>query len=159
MGAIPDIVTLGKGLGGGFPVSAVLIKKHIADTIKPGEHGSTFGGSPLACAAIEATMDIIEEENLMDTSLQLEQRIRSQLDIPGVVAIRGKGAWLGVELNQPAKPIIKKLLEDGVFVGGSSHPNTLRVSPPAKMPQSGVEQLKKSLKKALGINSVQTVVA
>lgn len=159
MGADPDIVTLGKGLGGGFPVSAVLIKQHIADTIKPGEHGSTFGGSPLACAAIEATMDIIEEEHLMDTSLQLEQSIRTQLDIPGVVAIRGKGAWLGVELNQPAKPIIKKLLEDGVFVGGSSHPNTLRVSPPANMPQSGVEQLKASLKKAFGIKTVQTVVA
>ena len=66
---------------------------------------------------------------------------------------------LGVELNQPAKPIIKRLLAEGVFVGGSGHPNTMRVSPPAKMPQSGVEQLKKSLQKALAQDYVQSGVA
>ena len=159
MGATPDIVTLGKGLGSGFPVSAVLLKKHIADTIKPGEHGSTFGGAPMACAAIEATLNIIEEEDLMARSIELEHNIRKHLEIPGVVAIRGKGAWLGIELNQPAKPIIKRLLEDGVFVGGSGHPNTLRISPPAKMPQIGVLQLKKSLQKALEQHCFQSGVA
>ena len=113
----------------------------------------------MACAAIEATLSIIEEEDLMTCSLELEQSIRKHLDIPGVVAVRGKGAWLGVELNQPAKPIIKRLLQEGVFVGGSSHPNTLRVSPPAKMPQSGVLQLKRGLQKALDEHYVQSGVA
>lgn len=149
MGADPDIVTLGKGLGGGFPVSAVLLKNKIAKSIKPGEHGSTFGGAPLACAAVEATLDIIEEEDLMARSKELEHVIRHHLNIPGVVSVRGKGAWLGVELNQPAKPVIAALLKDGVFVGGSGHPNTLRVSPPAKMPERGVIQLSESLQRAL----------
>ena len=101
--------------------------------------------------------DIIEEEDLMTLSTELEQLIRKHLDISGIVAIRGKGAWLGVELNQPAKPIIRSLLEDGVFVGGSGHPNTIRVSPPAKMPESGVQQLRESLQKAL--NHIQSGVA
>ncbi len=159
MGADPDIVTLGKGLGSGFPVSAVLIKKEIADTIKPGEHGSTFGGAPLACAAIEATLDIIEEESLMRCAAELETLIRKHLDIPGVVAIRGKGAWLGVELNQPAKPVIKALLEKGVFVGGSGHPRTIRVSPPAKMPECGVLKLKESLQEILSHTQIQSGAA
>ena len=85
----------------------------------------------------------------MRRSTELEQCIRKHLQFPGIVALRGRGAWLGIELNQPAKPIIKELLKDGVFVGGSSNPNTIRVSPPAKMPETGVIQLRESLQKAL----------
>lgn len=159
MGAKPDIVTLGKGLGSGFPVSAVLMSDAIAQSVKPGEHGSTFGGAPMACAAIEATLDIIVQENLMETATQLEQTIRKHLDIQGVVEIRGKGAWLGVELDRPAKPIIKELLQDGVFVGGSGHPNTIRLSPPAKMPECGVLRLKESLQRALSPYYIQSGAA
>ena len=94
----------------------------------------------------------------MHCSIELEQCLRQHLQIPGVVAIRGKGAWLGIELNQPAKPIIKELLKSGVFVGGSSNPNTIRISPPAKMPKAGVIQLKESLQKALFVHQTQPEV-
>ena len=111
MGVKADLITLGKGLAGGFPASAVLMSQEIADGIKPGEHGSTVGGAPLACAAILSTLEIIQSENLMQKALQFESTLRHHLNIEGVVEIRGKGAWIGVELACPAKPIAQALLE------------------------------------------------
>ena len=66
MGATPDIVTVGKGVGGGFPVAATLMTRAVARTVRPGEHGTTFGGSPMSCAAVEATLEIIAAEDLLE---------------------------------------------------------------------------------------------
>ena len=145
MGIEADLITLGKGLAGGFPAAAVLIRQAIADTIQPGEHGSTFGGAPMACAAILSVLNIIKEEGLMQTAVNLEQQVRESLTIHGVIEIRGRGAWLGVELNRPAKPIAKALLARGVFVGTTGQPNTLRLAPPACMPKCGVLALRDHL--------------
>ena len=95
----------------------------------------------------------------MEVATQLESTIRKHLDIQGVVEIRGKGAWLGVELDRPAKPIIKELLQYGIFVGGSGHPNTIRLSPPANMPEAGVLRLKEGLQKALAPYYIQSGAA
>ena len=149
MGVDADLITLGKGLAGGFPAAAVLMNQVIADGIKPGEHGSTFGGGPLACAAILSTLEIIESENLLQQALETEQRLRHHLNLEGVVEIRGRGAWIGVELCCPAKPIARALLEKGIFVGTTGQPNTLRLAPPASMPECGVLLLKQHLKELL----------
>ena len=85
MGVDADLITLGKGLAGGFPAAAVLMNQVIADGIKPGEHGSTFGGGPLACAAILSTLEIIESENLLQQALETEQRLRHHLNLEGLL--------------------------------------------------------------------------
>ena len=153
MGVDADLVTLGKGLAGGFPAAAVLIRQEIADRIRPGEHGTTFGGAPLACAAILSTIGIIEEEGLMQKATDLEGMLRDALQIDGVVQIRGRGAWLGVQLDCPAKPVAKALLERGIFVGTTGQPNTIRLAPPACMLECGVQLLRESLAEILSLES------
>ena len=134
-GVKPDLVTVGKGVGGGFPVAACLMTRAMADTVKPGEHGTTFGGAPLACAAVEATLDILVDEDLLGKANAIGATLRDALaTVPGVVGLRGGGAWIGVELDRPAGPVHKALFERGWLVGTSSDPCVLRLAPPAVMP-------------------------
>jgi acetylornithine aminotransferase len=150
MGVLPDIVTVGKGVGGGFPVAALLLSQRLAATVAPGEHGTTFGGAPLACAAVEATLSIIESENLLRRALDLEVAMKESLMVPGVLSIRGGGVWIGLTLDRPAKPVAKKLLSLGFLVGTASDPNILRLSPPAVTPIHAVRLLAEALRSALG---------
>lgn len=135
VGVRGDIVTVGKGLGAGFPVAACLVTTAVAETVSPGEHGTTFGGAPLACAAVEATLDIIEDEQLMDQATGVGEALRETLtSLPGVVSVRGQGAWIGVVLDRSAKPIQQALMEAGYLVGTAGDPHVLRLAPPAAMP-------------------------
>src|SRR5688500_882808 len=138
LGVVPDLVTVGKGLGGGFPVAALLLTQPMADSVKPGEHGTTFGGGPLACAAVEATLQIIEDEGLLEKALLLGRQMRTAMAVPGVKATRGSGVWIGIELDRPAKPVAAALLARRFIVGTSSDPNVLRLCPPAVMPPYAV---------------------
>lgn len=130
-GVVPDLVTLAKGIGSGFPMGAVLVSGEIARSVKPEEYGTTFGGGPLACAAAEATVRVIEEENLLgrvrDGSTRLRQAMRL---IPAVLEVRGEGYLLGLVLDRPAKPVREALLSRGVLLGGCDLPDTLRLLPP-----------------------------
>ena len=153
MGVIPDIVTVGKGVGGGFPVAALLLSQRLADTVGPGEHGTTFGGAPMACAAVEATLTIIESENLLRRSVEREAAMKESLMVPGVQVVRGSGVGIGLELDRPAKPVAKKLLGLGFLVGTASNPNVLRLSPPAVTPIHAVRLLADALKLALGTSA------
>lgn len=148
-GVKPDLVTVGKGLGGGFPVAALLCTEAMAATVKPAEHGTTFGGAPMACAAVEATLDILVSEDLMAKALALGERMVEKLTMPGVVEVRGGGAWIGVVLDRPAKPVAAALLDSGFIVGTSSDPRVLRLAPPAVMPLYVVDQLADALAAAL----------
>lgn len=141
----PDLVTVGKGLGGGFPVAAVLLTEEMARTVKPGEHGTTFGGAPLACAAVEATLGILRDEHLLDRANHLGQLMRTELAVPGVLALRGAGAWMGVVLDRPAKPVAAELLKRGFLTGTSTDPNVLRLAPPAVTPDYAVHGLAAAL--------------
>lgn len=149
MGVRPDLVTVGKGVGGGFPVAAVLMTEALKQTVKPGEHGTTFGGAPMACAAVEATLAIIEEEDLLARARHLGALMKATLKVPGVKEVRGSGAWVGVVLDRPAKGVAAKLLERGFFVGTSTDPNVLRLAPPAVTPDYAVHQLGIALADAL----------
>lgn len=149
-GMRPDIATVGKGVGGGFPVAAVLVTDAIAATVAPGEHGTTFGGGPLACAAVEATLDIVAAEGLLVRAAELGEHMKAVLgEIAGVRAVRGAGAWIGVVLDRKAKGVADKLLERGFLVGTSSDPNVLRLSPPAVLPRYAVNLLADALAEVL----------
>ncbi|MEZ4320510.1 MAG: aminotransferase class III-fold pyridoxal phosphate-dependent enzyme [Myxococcota bacterium] len=156
-GVLPDLVTVGKGLGGGFPVAAVLLTQAMADTVKPGEHGTTFGGGPLACAAVESTLAIIADEALLERSHALYEAMRTALMVPGVLEVRGGGAWAGVVLDRPAKSIHAALLDAGFMVGTAGDPHVLRLAPPAVTPISAVYELAEALRTALGGAMVQQV--
>jgi acetylornithine/N-succinyldiaminopimelate aminotransferase len=149
-GLQPDIITVGKGVGGGFPVAAVLMTQEAADSIAPGEHGTTFGGGPMACAAVEATLQIIEEDSLLEKARVLGARMKERLNLPFVKAMRGDGAWIGLVLDRPAKPIARALVEQGFLVGTAIDPKVLRLSPPAVMPLYAVELLGRALEELLG---------
>jgi acetylornithine aminotransferase/acetylornithine/N-succinyldiaminopimelate aminotransferase len=149
MGAHPDLVTVGKGVGGGFPVAAVLMTEPMARSVKPGEHGTTFGGGPLACAAVAATLDAIREEHLLDKARELEAYCKEKLKLPGVVEVRGSGVWIGVVLDRPAKPVAAALLERRFLVGTASDPAVLRLCPPAVTPKYAVDALADALKEIL----------
>ena len=136
----PDVVTIGKSLGAGFPVAAMLCTEAMAGTTAPGEHGTTFGGGPLAAAVILAVLDIIRDENLLDRGASLADIARRRAPrIPGVLAIRGAGCLLGLVLDRPAKPVANRLIDRGFLVGTSNDPDCLRLCPPAVMPKPMME--------------------
>jgi acetylornithine/succinyldiaminopimelate/putrescine aminotransferase len=149
-GLNPDLVTVGKGLGAGFPVAACLLTRAMAATVKPGEHGTTFGGAPLACAAAEATLDIIQDEGLLEKASEIGHTLRDALaGVPGIVATRGAGAWIGVVLDRPTGPVSKALLSRGFLVGTSSDPKVMRLAPPAVMPLWACRHLAENLAEIL----------
>ena len=117
----PDVVTLAKGLAGGVPIGACLAKGAAAEVFKPGNHGSTFGGSPFACAAALATLEIIEQDHLLDNATKVGDAMRAGLvaalaGIKGVVAVRGIGLILGVELDRPCAELVGRALEAGLLI-------------------------------------------
>jgi acetylornithine aminotransferase len=125
----PDIITMAKGMGNGFPVAGILIHPKIA--AKYGMLGTTFGGAPLACAATLAVLEVMEKENLIKNSVELGNYLIEQCKLlPNVKEVRGKGLMIGVEFNFPIKEIREKLVyEHHIFVGNSNQPNTLRLLP------------------------------
>ena len=132
-GIRPDVVTIGKALSGGFyPVSAVLASKEVLGVFSPGDHGSTFGGNPLACAVARAALRVIVDEKLAHRSKELGEyaleRLRT-IQSDKIVEVRGMGLWIGIELNTPARPICEALQVLGVLCK-ETHENVIRLAPP-----------------------------
>ena len=133
-GVGPDVMPLAKGLGNGLPIGACLAAGPAAQLFKPGNHGSTFGGNPLACAAALATLDIIEEEQLMENAVKTGAFIRSELarligGLKGVRDIRGKGLMIGIELEFPCGELVQQALERGLLINVTVD-NVIRLLPP-----------------------------
>lgn len=120
----PDIMTLAKGLGNGFPIGACIAKGKAAEILVPGTHGSTFGGSPLACAAALATISTMEDEKLDQRALELGQYFHEgfKKSLAGliekniIIDIRGKGLMIGVELDRPCTELVKKALDNKLLI-------------------------------------------
>ena len=130
-GVFPDLITLAKGIGSGFPMGAVLVSDEIAAPVKPEDYGTTFGGGPLACASAEATARVIVEEGLLENVRQGSARLVEGLSrLRGVREVRGEGFLLGIVLDRPGKPVRDALLRSGFLVGGSDLPEVLRLLPP-----------------------------
>jgi acetylornithine aminotransferase len=127
----PDVITLAKGLGGGLPLGAMIAIGPAAHLLKPGEHGSTFGGNPVSCAAGLAAINEIEKKALNEKALELGEFLKSELlTIEGVIEVRGRGLLLGIVLQQDwAKEIANYLLAKGVLVNAPNS-NTIRIAPP-----------------------------
>ena len=149
-GVVPDLVSLAKGIGSGFPMGAVLISEEIAETVKPDEYGTTFGGGPLGCAAAEATVRVIAKEGLLANVRAGSQRLRQGLSgLPGVREVRGEGFLLGVALDRPGKPVREALLQNGFLVGGSDLPDTLRLLPPLVLTAEEIDRFLEALRRIL----------
>lgn len=130
----PDVVALAKGLGGGFPIGAILAKESIACAFNPGDHGSTFGGNPLAATAALACVNIIRDQQFLDTVKQKSELLIAalvglQTKHPSIKAVRGLGLMLGVEFDMPVKPIVQKCAAQGLLLVGAGE-NVIRLLPP-----------------------------
>lgn len=141
---MPDVITLAKGLGGGVAIGACLAKGTAAEVFKPGNHASTFGGNPLACAAAIETLKVIAEEGLLDHATRLgdfmRDRLKNQLtDVAGVVQIRGQGLIIGIELSVPCGELVKRALEKKLLINVTSD-KVIRLLPAFVMQQSEAEQ-------------------
>ena len=137
-----DIITLAKALGSGVPVGACLVNDCIAETIKTNDLGTTFGGGMLAMAAVSATIDAIETDEMRSNIAEIENYLRERLkEIERVKTLRGKGGLLGIEFNENCQPIHRKLLENKIITGTSSHPNVLRLLPPLCVKREEIDLL------------------
>lgn len=149
-GVVPDLVALAKGIGSGFPMGAVLVSEEIAAAVKPEEYGTTFGGGPLACAAAEATVRVIEEEGLLENVREGSRRLSEGLrGLPGIREVRGEGFLLGLLLDRTGKPVRERLLEKGFLVGGSDQPDVLRLLPPLVLRREEIDRFLLALTEVL----------
>jgi ornithine--oxo-acid transaminase len=141
-GIRPDMVIVGKALSGGFyPVSAVLSSKEVLGVFTPGDHGSTFGGNPLAAATARAALGVLTEEKLIEKSAELGRYFMERLkkiDSPHIVGIRGRGLWIGVVLNTEARPYCEELARRGVLCK-ETHETVIRIAPPLIITRSEID--------------------
>ena len=146
----PDVITLAKGLGGGLPLGATIAYGKAAQLLQPGDHGTTFGGNPVACAAANAVLDVIESKKLMQSAKVFEKKIKKSLSTtPGVSEVRGRGLLLGIELNRPiAKKIAIAMLEAGVVVNAAND-QTIRIAPPLIVTMPQIEKFIATFKKVM----------
>ena len=132
-GITPDVVIVGKALSGGFyPVSAVLASKEVLGVFQPGDHGSTFGGNPLACAIARAALRVLVKENLIQRSAELGDYFLTKLKTlssPHVREVRGKGLWIGIELDVAARLYCEALKKHGILCK-ETHEHVIRIAPP-----------------------------
>jgi acetylornithine/succinyldiaminopimelate/putrescine aminotransferase len=144
-GVTPDMLTVAKSLGAGFPCSALLLTKAVAAGLKHGDLGTTFGGGPLACAMIETVVDIIESESLLGNVRRLAQQIRETCVVGPVVATQGAGFLTGLRTRRPAKDVQRELLERDILTGTSADPQVVRILAPYVLDDSHILQLRDAL--------------
>ncbi len=141
----PDILTSAKALGGGVPIGAVLCKEKISSAINPGDHGTTFGGNPLACSAALTTINEIEKNNLVEETqkkgiwFKKKFKEKNNGDL-GIKEIRGLGLMLGIELEFMAKPVVENMLELGVIANATAD-KVIRIVPPLTIPYEDLEKV------------------
>ena len=144
-GVQPDMITTAKALGAGFPCAALLMSPRVSAALKLDALGTTFGGGPMACAVIEAVIEAIESEHLLERVRSVSALIRSRCLVGPVIAHQGGGLLVGLRTNKPAKQIHAALLERGILAGTSADPHILRLLPPYVLEASHVEILRDAL--------------
>ncbi|KAB2954717.1 MAG: aminotransferase class III-fold pyridoxal phosphate-dependent enzyme, partial [Thermoanaerobaculia bacterium] len=140
-GVTPDLLTTAKGLAGGFPAGALLVGDALAGGLARGDLGSTFGGGPMACALIEATLDAIEDGDLLANVRARGEQIRATCVTGPVTAIGGRGLLAGLRTTRPAKAVQAELLARGFLTGTSGDPHVLRLLPPLVVTEAQVSAL------------------
>jgi len=151
-GIHPDVLIIGKALAGGFyPVSAVLASKEILGVYQPGDHGSTFGGNPLGCAVARTALRVLIEEKMVERSAELGayflDRLRT-LRSPDLCEVRGRGLWIGIEMNSPARPYCEALKQEGILCK-ETHDRVIRIAPPLVITREEIDWAFDRIKKVI----------
>ena len=154
-GIVPDVMTLAKGLGNGIPIGACLARGNAAELFTPGSHGSTFGGNPLACRVACTVLDIIEEQQLRENARiqgeRLLERLRAELaDDPNVLAIRGQGLMIGIELKQPIRDLSLIAARDHGLLINVTRGQIIRLLPPLTIDEREVEMIVRGIALSIG---------
>ncbi len=151
-GVVPDLYVLGKALSGGlYPVSAVCADDEVLGLFTPGSHGSTFGGSPLACAVGEAALDVITGEKLVERAAKVGRFLRARLETlehPRLKEVRGRGLLLALEFSDRVRPLVEGLLAEGLLAK-DTHEYTVRLAPPLVLTEAQAEEAFRRIKKAV----------
>ncbi len=148
----PDVITIAKGLGGGLPLGAMIALGRSSNLFKPGDHGSTFGGNPVACAAANATINVIESKGLLKSNVVLGNLLKSELiKISGISEVRGRGLLIGIVLKTAnAKALAADLLNNGVLVNATSD-EVIRIAPALIITKNNVMDFVAAFRKSLGV--------
>jgi acetylornithine/N-succinyldiaminopimelate aminotransferase len=145
-GVTPDLLTTAKALGNGFPCAALLMTERVAATLAVESLGTTFGGGPMACAAVEAVIEVIESQRLLEHVQHIGAVIRERCMVGPVRAHQGAGLLIGLRTTRPAKQIQAELLECGMLAGTASDPQVLRLLPPFILGEEHVDMLRDALR-------------
>jgi len=145
----PDIITIAKGFGGGYPIAGFLAKDKIASAFDYGDHGATFGGNPLGCAVAMAVIETIEDEKLVENSKTLGKYLKDKLNklkekYPCIIDVRGYGLFLAIELNQDSSSFVDKMREKGFLINSTAE-KVLRLAPPLIISEKQIDKLVKAL--------------
>ncbi len=145
VGVTPDILTCAKSLAGGFPAGALVTTEAVSDSLSKGDLGTTFGGGPVACAAIEAVLEAIHAENLLARVRDVSAYLEARCVTGPVSAIQGAGFLTGLILDRPARDVQAALLEQDILTGTSADPRVLRLLPPLILEREHVDRLAAAL--------------
>ncbi len=141
-GVKPDVLIIGKALAGGFyPVSAVLASAEVLEVFHPGDHGSTFGGNPLACAVARTALRVLVEEKMVEHSASMGAYFLERLQTlhsPAIKEVRGRGLWIGIELYSAARPYCEALKQEGLLCK-ETHDRVIRIAPPLTISQEEID--------------------
>ncbi|MEU7056531.1 acetylornithine transaminase [Streptomyces sp. NPDC046197] len=141
-GVLPDVVTLAKGLGGGLPLGATVAFGRAAGLLRPGDHGTTFGGNPVACAAGLAVLDTLADEGTLENVKRQGARLRDGiegLNHPLIAHVRGAGLLLGIVLTEPLAPQVQQAAQDAGFLVNAPAPDVVRLMPPLNLGDDAVD--------------------
>ena len=139
-GVVPDAMTVAKSLGGGVPIGALVIGPSLADVFAPGDHGSTFAGGPLACAAANAAFDVLEDPELLARVRELGERLAEGLrELPSVTAVRGVGLMVACDVSGDAPELAQRALLEERLVINATGPRTLRFLPPLVVSEAQID--------------------
>ena len=147
----PDIMTMAKGIGGGVPMGGILATEKVASAFVPGDHGTTFGGGPLVCAAANAVLDTLDEENILDNVNEVGDYFIEELkklDKDTIADVRGKGLMVGIELTEPGAEYVDKFREAGFLINCTAG-NVLRFVPPLIITKDDIDEFVKALDEIL----------
>jgi acetylornithine/N-succinyldiaminopimelate aminotransferase len=144
-GVTPDLLTTAKALGNGFPCAALMLSAPLAASLRPESLGTTFGGGPLACAAIEAVIEALESERLLEQVRHIGAYIRAQCLVGPVIAQQGAGLLIGLRTRRPANEVQAELLECGILAGTASDAHIVRLLPPYILQEEHVDMLRDAL--------------
>ncbi|MEU3979976.1 acetylornithine transaminase [Streptomyces sp. NPDC026672] len=147
-GVLPDVVTLAKGLGGGLPLGATVAFGRAADLLQPGQHGTTFGGNPVACAAGLAVLDTIAADGLLENVKRQSERLRDGVEALGhplVAHVRGAGLLLGIVLTEPLAPQVQQAAQEAGLLVNAPAPDVVRLMPPLILGDDGTEAFLRAL--------------